>query len=444
MTIPSSTGAQLYYSTVPGIVLACEYKFSIHPSNGSSHTHHKTTMTECYEQDTINNPDSLDGSCTDDEDGPEITAMNGLSLDVLQMLQRFQNDGCFLEDDEDDTKIPQGAVCATYTAHDSQVIAATCRRLQEKAELAAKNHQQVLEQRVMIDLVAPDLGSQQDTSQALAQVLSDEGVVRVNQVLAPDLCDRLLSTINEALAASDYNAADAECDGFGNVFARNLRYDMYLHPEGVYKEALHAMLSRDSTLGGLLHGLLHGQPGVFHEFSSLISDPGSDCQPIHPDSPYAPQAQMWTVFVALQDIDATMGPTVFLRGTQTLDCHEQLKSLEHKDAMLASCQYQRATIQKGDATIMDSRTMHFGGANESETRRVVRSYRSVCWFHTLLRIVVGEQACGSTRTICAGCHSLSPARSISHAGSTIWTFCPCVLIISRSAFLVCLFSLDTF
>ena len=332
-------------------------------------------MTECTEHDDdTNDADALDDSCTDDEDDPEITAMNGLSLDVLQMLQRFQNDGCFLEDDVDDTKIPQGAVCATYTAHDSQVIAATCRRLQEKAEMAAKNHQQVLEQRVMIDLIAPELASQHDKSHALAQVLRDEGVVRVNQVLAPDLCDRLLTTVNEALLASDYNAADEECDGFGNVFARKLRYDMYLRPEGVYKEALHAMLCRDSILGDLLHsGLLHGQPGVFHEFSSLISDPGSDCQPIHPDSPYAPQAQMWTVFVALQDIDATMGPTVFLRGTHTLECHEQLKSLDHKDAMLASCEYQRATIQKGDATIMDSRTMHFGGANESETRRTVRS-----------------------------------------------------------------------
>jgi hypothetical protein len=63
---------------------------------------------ECAEDDDINNADALDGSCSDEDDGPEITAMNGLSLDVLQMLQRFQNDGCFLEDEEEDTTIPRG------------------------------------------------------------------------------------------------------------------------------------------------------------------------------------------------------------------------------------------------------------------------------------------------------------------------------------------------
>jgi hypothetical protein len=343
-----------------------------------------------------------------DDDEPEVTALNGLSLDVLEMLQRFQTDGCFVEDDDaHDTIIPSGAVCATYTAHDSQVIAATCRRLQEKSDLAAKLHRESLEQRVMLDLVAPsirlkrpvddrlpqDAASAQgvvlDTSEALAldsvdlaQTLKDEGVVRINHVLDPGLCDRVLAAINDALAAApNSDALDDEdkdqslppSDGFGNVFSRHQRYDMYLRPVGVYKEALHALLDRGSSLGGLIHqGLLHGQAGVFHEFSSLISDPGSLSQPIHPDSPHAPDAPMWTVFVALQDVTTTMGPTVFLSRTHTHSCHEQLKSIDQKDALLASCQYHRGTLQKGDAAVMDSRTMHFGDANESDTRRVVR------------------------------------------------------------------------
>lgn len=335
-----------------------------------------------------------------DDDDPEITAANGLPLDVLEMLLRFQNDGCFVEDDNaHDTKIPSGAVCATYTARDSQVIAATCRRLQEKMDDAAKIHQDVLEQRILLDLVAPTigdgLGKAMDGAEAhavdvdhvdhinLAQTLIDEGVVRINQVLGPDLCDRLLATINEALAAApdsdsfvDNNDNDSgpPSDGFGNVFSRHRRYDMYLRPEGVYNEALHALLDRRSLLGALIHqGLLNGQAGVFHEFSSLISDSGSLCQPIHPDSPHAPNAPMWTIFVALQDVTATMGPTVFLKRTHTQLCHDQLKSgdAHQKDAMLASCQYHRGTMQKGDAAIMDSRTMHFGSANESDTRRVV-------------------------------------------------------------------------
>ena len=329
-------------------------------------THSNLNMTVCSDDDDRDSDDSS----TDSE--KEITAGNGLSDDVLQMLQRFQNDGCFLEDDEDDSKIPKEAVCAAYTAHDQQVIAATCRRLQQKTEDAAKSHLQMLEARIMLDLVEPDIEGRPNKSEALAQVLAIEGVVRINQVMAPDLCDRLLATINDALVESDYSADATDCDGFGNVFSRNRRYDMYLRPEGVYEEALHAMLCHDSTLGGLFHsGLLHGKAGVFHEFSSLISDSGSESQPIHPDSPHAPLAPLWTVFVALQDVHADMGPTVFLRGTNTLDCHDRLKSPELKDEMLASCEYQRSTLKKGDATVMDSRTMHFGGANLSDTRRVV-------------------------------------------------------------------------
>ena len=355
----------------------------------------------------VENDDSSQSSATvesdDDVGEPEVTALNGLSLDVLEMLQRFQNDGCFLEDDDaHDTMIPSGAVCATYTAQDSQVIAATCRRLQEKTDLAAKVHRDLLEKRVMLDLVAPTirlklpvddrLSQDKETSEAialdsvdLAQTLEDEGVVRINQVLDPDLCDRLLDAINDALAAApNSDALDDDnnknedhsvppSDGFGNVFSRHRRYDMYLRPVGVYNEALHALLDRGSSLGGLIHqGLLHGQAGVFHEFSSLISDSGSLCQPIHPDSPHATDAPMWTIFVALQDVTTTMGPTVFLNRTHTLSCHEQLKSVDQKDALLASCLYHRGTMRKGDATVMDSRTMHFGSANESDTRRVVR------------------------------------------------------------------------
>jgi hypothetical protein len=222
-------------------------------------------------------------------------------------------------------------------------------------------------------------------SQALAKLLRDEGVVRVNQVLAPDLCDRLLTTINEALAASDYNASNAECDGFGNVFARKLRYDMYLRPEGVAKRPYTLCYVEIPSLVTSWHsGLLHGQPGVFHEFSSLISDPGSDCQPIHPDSPVRPTGSDVDHLRGSPRYRCDHGTNGLLRGTHTSECHEQLKSLDHKDAMLASCEYHRATIQKGDATIMDSRTMHFGGANESETRRTVRSSLSVTFMYFVM------------------------------------------------------------
>jgi ectoine hydroxylase-related dioxygenase (phytanoyl-CoA dioxygenase family) len=66
-----------------------------------------------------------------------------------------------------------------------------------------------------------------------------------------------------------------------------------------------------------------------------------------------------------------MGPTTFLPRTNTLDCHDRLKSPTDRADLLASSEYRRGVLKKGDCTVMDSRTFHFGDANESERRRVL-------------------------------------------------------------------------
>jgi hypothetical protein len=46
--------------------------------------------------------------------------------------------------------------------------------------------------------------------------------------------------------------------------------------------------------------------------------------------------------------------------------------------MLASCKYRRSLLKKGDAVVMDSRTLHFGDANESsEGKRRVLLYFTI-------------------------------------------------------------------
>ena len=40
-------------------------------------------------------------------------------------------------------------------------------------------------------------------------------------------------------------------------------------------------------------------------------------QPLHPDTPYSSPPSLYASFVALQDVDEEMGPTVYLPGTQT-------------------------------------------------------------------------------------------------------------------------------
>lgn len=329
----------------------------------------------------MSSDDDWSKSSDDESDSPRLAAGDVLSTDVLAALMEFQSTGGF--EGEDPQEISKEAICATFTPGDSQMIAATYRRLQEKEEQAGARYAEALNKRVMLDFEAPE-GD-------LATALVEKGVVRVNGVLDGDMCDLCLDHINQALllAGSPSDVGDTSpammedsyenqeetgantTAGFGNVFSRKNRYDMYLRNTGVYETALASMLGSDKALGRLFDTVLQGETGVFHEFSSLVSDPGSASQPIHPDSPFAQHAPMWTVFCALQDIDATMGPTVFLPGTNSLDCHERLKSPEDRVDLLASSEYRRGVLKKGDCAVMDSRTFHFGDANESERRRVL-------------------------------------------------------------------------
>lgn len=317
-------------------------------------------------------------SSSDDDSSPEITPEVGLSADALAALLSFQQTGsCFDETDVDETAaISKDTVCVAYTANDSAVIAATLRRLQEK-QLAGRAEQDGDEDPAVV--VISDLQSPLDDC-SLLEALQRDGVVRVNQVLPPDLCDHCLESINGKLASEDEVSPEADentdttSNGYGNVFSRKNRYDMYLRPSGVSQEALQAMLGRDSQLGELFNALVPPSAdtqGVFHELSSLISDPGSDRQPLHPDAPYADNAPLWTVFCALQDVEIDMGPTVFLLGSNSAATHDALTNNDTSGMTGTKAQYRQGVLKKGDCAVMDARTLHYGGANTSHVRRVL-------------------------------------------------------------------------
>jgi hypothetical protein len=349
--------------------------------------------------------DSDNDNDSDSDRGSPLTIQDGLSLESLQALQHFQAHGCFLEDKDDETifAIPENTVCVSYTPNDSKVIAETYRRLQLKAEVSSKLNQDGLEQRVIQDLVEPidtdtDTGlhsndddanntaqSNNDTAAQTAaralyfsRILKDEGVVRINNVFSKELAAECLQTINADLLQPASTKDEADSAGFGNVFSRNCRYDMYLRPVGVYQQALEAVLNRDSVTGQLFaHHQLSSSAseagGVFHEFSALVCDPGAASQPIHPDASYSPNAPLWTVFCALQDVEVQMGPTIFLPATHKEAVHADLSSIDTnaKDRMLSGAEYRRSVLRAGDVAIMDARTLHFGSANTSDKRRVL-------------------------------------------------------------------------
>jgi hypothetical protein len=327
----------------------------------------------------IDNDDASSSSSEPDIDDGLL--QDELSGDTLAALMQFMNTGsCFDESDVDDKqqiveeeKFTKDTICVAYTENDNRVIAETLQRLRGEAEKSAVAHKEVMANRELLILEST---ARKD---ALTLLVKD-GIVKLDGVLEQELCDICLNQINQSLLDSDFQTANEKGGelssfvGFGNVLSRDKRYDMYIPNEGPYKQALASMLGKGSAMGDLFISMFGGKSAFFHELSALISDSGSASQPIHPDTEYTDEAPLYTCFVALQDVDDSMGPTVFLPRTHNRDVHERHKATKTKDALLAESEYRLGLLKKGDVAIMDSRTLHSGGANLSlnpERRRVL-------------------------------------------------------------------------
>jgi Phytanoyl-CoA dioxygenase (PhyH) len=321
--------------------------------------------------------------CDDDDDdsGERLHVHDGLCASVLAALLEFQHggggfsndsDGC----DGDSVVLSRDEICAANQPKDNTgVIAATLRRLKEQDRKVESDERK---ERVVELLLV-------DTSRSNSTVLEQDGVVRIDNVLSHELCSACLDYINHALSVgvkdhlgiASANHGELTGDqGFGNVFERSNRCDMYLRNTGVIEEALHHMLNLSAPLGALFGKSLGGEPADFHELSSLVADPGCVAQPIHPDAKYSTNMNggcdtvpLWTCFIALQTVHSHMGGTVFLPGTHTAASHALLTSNapgganERKLWLQNDCTYRRADLQVGDCAVMDARTLHYGGAN---------------------------------------------------------------------------------
>ena len=111
-----------------------------------------------------------------------------------------------------------------------------------------------------------------------------------------------------------------------------------------------------------------------------MSDPGSQRQVAHPDTPWQEEPVLYTCFVALQDITPDMGPTTWLPKTHTQEMHQRFQDetttsssgqKSPKDQLLSTAPSVLGTLSKGSCAIFDSRLLHCGGANQSETSRAL-------------------------------------------------------------------------
>jgi ectoine hydroxylase-related dioxygenase (phytanoyl-CoA dioxygenase family) len=162
---------------------------------------------------------------------------------------------------------------------------------------------------------------------------------------------------------------------FADVLLRKDRCDltMPLGQDDAIVDSLNEVL-RESAAGQTIKAIL-GKGSVLYELSCLISDPGSQRQNIHPDTPYleGKDAVLYTCFIALQDIRPDMGPTTWLPGTHTAEAHEAFQDSNasggaesRKDVLIRTNPSVLGLLPKGCCAIFDSRCLHCGTANRSD------------------------------------------------------------------------------
>lgn len=233
----------------------------------------------------------------------------------------------------------------------------------------------------------------EEHARAHAKVLRTEGIVRIDNVLTDELADVLKNYLVDLRARS---TADVEAgliqdsqERFADVLLNQNRCDLKipLGPEPV-NNALSHMLKR-TCIRRLVECVYenYGQVGseaTLYELNCFMSNSGARRQLVHADNVCVPPTPgllpeepiMITIFVSLQDIDESMGPTTFIPGTHNLDSHVAFYETEKdtspetsaigessKDRLLRTRKSVLGTLPKGACAVFDPRVLHCAGGN---------------------------------------------------------------------------------
>jgi len=210
---------------------------------------------------------------------------------------------------------------------------------------------------------------------AYAKILKQDGVVRIDNILTDSTTDALRDYVYQLRQSSEQDVASGKVkpiQRFADVLLKQDRCDLTI-PLGddIVSTALHeALLSSpvSSTISSVF-----SDKSILYEFSCLISDPGSQRQNLHPDTPYKDNVGpvLYTCFIALQDITLDMGPTTWLPQTHTQKAHAQFMDKDQKDHLIQSTPAVLGTLSKGSCAIFDSRCLHCGTSNQSNQSRAL-------------------------------------------------------------------------
>lgn len=167
------------------------------------------------------------------------------------------------------------------------------------------------------------------------------------------------------------------------------RYELLLLPTAPFEDAARAVLSGCRSL----YTSLVTADGALVEFGAIVSEPGARQQDVHSDIPHSNQTMLYTTFLALQDVDRSLGPTCVFPATHTEDFHRRVRRANMEWSASAGEEVslsvprffdlltpdwfggatlrppfdeipaEHMTLDAGDILIYDTRLYHCGGAN---------------------------------------------------------------------------------
>jgi len=147
--------------------------------------------------------------------------------------------------------------------------------------------------------------------------------------------------------------------GFAGDFGKNVS-DVERH---VLADVLLDVIGPDGTLTPLLESLVTSE-GELYELAAILSSPGHEVEGGKIDSILKDEIRLadvpplFTVYLAIHDVDINMGPTTFFTNTHDENVDEQ--------SLNGNAPPRRSIMKKGDAVVIDSRILSTSYSNDSQ------------------------------------------------------------------------------
>jgi hypothetical protein len=173
-----------------------------------------------------------------------------------------------------------------------------------------------LEEKLLANCEIVDLSSIIENDDGIEKI-RDDGVIRINNVLSSNTCKQLLDVITNELKESIHAIESGEVDvfeRFSSLLSNQNRFDLKLPMNNVIFNAIKELVNPNKDLGRTIKALV-GKDSELFELASFYSKSKSSNQCIHSDTIHTKKSILFTITIALQDIDVDMGPTLFFPRT---------------------------------------------------------------------------------------------------------------------------------